>query len=470
MHFIDLAYVIPELTVLGAALALLVAGMAVSEGWVRGLAVILVGTAAAVSVAELMHFSGEALTLFNGMVVRTGHVYLSRAIVLLTGFAAFLLFFFAGRSYRYEFSVLMLLATLGAVCIVQADHFLSFYLSFELIGFASYILVCFNRSSKQASEAAIKFFILGAISSCLMLYGISFVYGYSPSFEFSVIAKVLAGNGSLGETFGCTLVLVGVLFKLAVVPFHMWLPDTYQGASTVAVMFFTIVTKTALILAVTRVTRELDSSVFTFQLVMMLLAIASMVVGELAAMQQKNIKRLLAYANIGHIGYVIAAIVGNNATFSALLYYTITYVLINTWIFSIVLMYDDEGFEIPSMAGISTKYPLMSFMLVLSMLASSGLPPFSGFFAKYAILKAMAALGAGSWHIFMCIAFLSITSIIPCYYCFRIAKVVYFDEAKGDAPVVTQNIGLYAAALISVVLSVIVVFYRDRFDSVLGNL
>ncbi|QJC27468.1 NADH-quinone oxidoreductase subunit N [Anaplasma platys] len=465
MYFKDLAYVIPELTMLGASLALLIAGMAIGERWVRGLAVLFVGSASGVAAAELAQFSGDAVSLFNGMIARTGHVYLSRVIVLLTGLAAFLLFFFANRSYRYEFSVLMLLATLGSVCIVQADHFLSFYLSFELIGFASYILVCFNRSSRKASEAAIKFFILGAISSCLMLYGISFVYGYSSSFEFSVLAKVLAGEGSMGEAFGCALVLVGVLFKLAAVPFHMWLPDTYQGASTVAVMFFTIVTKTALILTVTRVTRALDTSLFTYQWVMVLLAISSMVVGEFGAMQQKNIKRLLAYANIGHIGFVIAALAGNNATFNALLYYTVTYVLINMWIFSIVLMYDDEGFEIPSMAGISAKYPIMSLMLVSSMLASSGLPPFSGFFAKYAILKSVASLSAGNLHIFVCIIFLSITSIIPCYYCFRIAKVVYFDEARDDVPAIIGSVGLYVVALVSVVLSVIMVFYRDHFDA-----
>lgn len=464
MYFKDLAYVIPELITLGAALALLVAGMILSERWVRGLAVVFVGAAAAFAFSELASFSTRNVVyLFNGMVVRTGHVYLSRVIVLFTGFASFALSFFANRAYRYEFSVLMLLATVGSVCVVQASHLLSFYLSFELIGFASYILVCFNRSSRKSSEAAIKFFILGAMSSCIMLYGISFVYGYSSSFEFSVLTKVLSGQGSLGETFGCTLIMVGVLFKLAAVPFHMWLPDTYQGASTMAVMFFTIVTKTALILAIAGVTRELDASVFTFQWVMMLLAVVSMVVGELGAMQQSNIKRLLAYANIGHVGYVLAAVGGNNATFSALLYYTITYVLINMWIFSIVLMYDDEGFEIPSISGIAAKYPLMSLMFSLSMLASSGLPPFSGFFAKYSILKSVAALGASSVHIFVCIAFLSITSIIPCYYCFRIARVVYFDEAKGDFPGIVQNVGLYTVAFVSVLLSVIVVLYRDRF-------
>ncbi|WP_249548413.1 NADH-quinone oxidoreductase subunit N [Anaplasma phagocytophilum] len=459
----DFLYIVPEIIVLGSALALLVLGMFNSERRVRSISLVSVAVAAVLACKELIYFSGEEVSLFGGFVVRTAHTCLARAIVAVSGLFAFLLFSFAKRSYRYEFAVLMLFAFLGTLTLVEAHHFLSFYLSFELIGFASYILVCFNRSSIKASEAAIKFFVLGALSSCIMLYGISLVYGYASEFSLDVVSNVLGGGESLGATFGCALVLVGLLFKLGAVPFHMWIPDTYEGAPTVAVVFFTIVTKTAMILAFTGLMQDVVMPTTGFVWSMLLMAALSMVVGEFSAMQQKNIKRLFAYANIGHIGYVLAGMsTGYVVTFKPVLFYVVTYLLINVWIFTVLLRYDDEGFEITDVSGLATKNPFLAFAFVTAMFASAGLPPFSGFFAKYTLLKAIAGVDAFGVPTLACVVFLCLTSIIPCFYCFRIAKVVYFDVPTGEYPVIRRNVALSVMTFVAVILSLVVVLLRER--------
>ncbi|SCV66818.1 NADH-quinone oxidoreductase subunit N [Anaplasma phagocytophilum] len=462
MYLSDFLYIVPEITVLGSALALLVLGMFTSERRVRSMSLISVAIAAVLACKELIYFSGEEVSLFGGFVVRTAHTCLARAVVAVSGLFAFLLFFFAKRSYRYEFAVLMLFAFLGTLTLVEAHHFLSFYLSFELIGFASYILVCFNRSSIKASEAAIKFFVLGALSSCIMLYGISLVYGYASEFSLGVVSKVLGGEESLGATFGCALVLVGLLFKLGAVPFHMWIPDTYEGAPTVAVVFFTIVTKTAMVLAFAGLMQGVVIPTTGFVWSMLLMAALSMVVGEFSAMQQKNIKRLFAYANIGHIGYVLAGMSTGVVTFKPVLFYVVTYLLINVWIFTVLLRYDDEGFEITDVAGLAARNPFLAFTFVAALLASAGLPPFSGFFAKYTLLKAIAGVDAFGVPTLVCVVFLCLTSIIPCFYCFRIAKVVYFDVPTGEHSATSRNVGLSIMAFVAVTLSLVVVLLRER--------
>ncbi|MDB1135158.1 NADH-quinone oxidoreductase subunit N [Candidatus Anaplasma sp. TIGMIC] len=469
MYFSDLSHIVPELFVLGSALTLLILGMFMGERWVRGLATVAMGITSIISCMEFMRFTGGSVTLFRGFVSLMGHTYLSRAIVSIAGLFTFILFFCSKRDYRYEFSVMMLFAILGAMSLMISQHFLSFYLSFELIGFSTYILVCFNRSSRKATEAAIKLFILGALSSCIMLYGISLVYGYAADFEFQVFTRVLSGEECLGATLGCVLILIGVLFKLAAVPFHMWMPDTYQGAPTPAVVLFTIVTKTAIVLTITKVTSALTVQSGWFVVIMLVLASMSIVFGEFCAMRQDNIKRLLAYANVGHMGYVLAGIGGMySTTFNPLLYYVVTYVLINVWIFSVLLAYCDEGFDISRIAGLGKKNPILAFSFVTSMLAFAGLPPFSGFFAKYTLLKAIVGIDAYSYTVLVGIVFLCITSIVPCFYCFRIARVVYFDNPIEDYREARKNRGLAVIAIISVTLSLVMILFRERFESVLS--
>ena len=467
MYLSGLAHILPELVILGSALVLLIAGMFVSEKWVRVGASLSVAAAAVISYVEYRGFTGPSIQFFSGFVMHTEHTYLARFVVGVAGVFAFLLFLLSDRKYRYEFSVVMLFAVLGSTSLVIANHFLSFYLSLELIGFASYILVCFDRDSRLASEAAIKFFILGALSSCITLYGISLVYGYAGSLEFGVLSKILEGGESLGATLGCVLILTGILFKLGSVPFHMWLPDTYQGAPTVAVALFTIVTKTAVALTFAKIVQELDVPAQGFRWSMLLVASLSMIVGELCAMQQDNIKRLFAYANIGHLGYILAAIGGGyEPTFASMLYYVVVYLLINIWLFSILLRYGDGGFGIKSIAGMGTKNPVIALSLVLALLAAAGLPPLPGFFAKYTLLKAIVGAGSLDAPVLACVTFLCMASIVPCFYSFRIAKVVYFDDITAEYPAVSRGVGLSVIAFVSVMLSVITVLSRERLEAV----
>ncbi|MFV9838630.1 MAG: NADH-quinone oxidoreductase subunit N [Aaplasma endosymbiont of Hyalomma asiaticum] len=467
MYLSGLAHILPELVILGSALVLLIVGMFVGEKWVRVASSLSVVAAAVISYVEYRGFSGPGSQFFSGFIMHTEHTYLARLVVCVSCIFSFLLFLSSSRKCRYEFSVVMLFAVLGSISLVIANHFLSFCLSLELIGFASYILVCFDRDSKLASEAAIKFFILGALSSCITLYGISLVYVYATSFEFGVLASILEGRESLGATLGCAFILTGILFKLGSVPFHMWLPDTYQGAPTVAVALFTIVTKTAVVLAFAKIIQGIGVMSQGFKWAMLLAASLSMIVGELCAMQQNNIKRLFAYANIGHLGYVLAGICGGyELTFGAVLYYVVSYILINVWLFSVLLRYGDNGFEISSIGGMGKKNPVMALSFVSAMLAAAGLPPFSGFFAKYTLLKAIVGAGALDVPVLACVVLLCITSIVPCFYSFRIARVVYFTGVTENYPVVSRSAGLSAIAFISVMLSVIIVLSKERLEAV----
>ena len=461
--------IVPELVLVCAILASLVAGMFVKETVVRGMAVGFCGVAAVVSFFEL-NFYGKYGPLLGGFLIRTDYIYLARALVIGAAFAVSLMYFFVQRSYRYEFSVMMLLASLGAVTVVEANNFLSFYLSFELVGFSSYIMTCFNRSSTASSEAAVKFFILGAMSSCIMLYGISFIYGYSTSLSFSALEDVLLGRGTIGVTFGCTLCLIGVLFKLAAVPFHTWVPDTYRGAPTATVAFFTLVSKTAITLLCARFAAELPTISEGFQKIMLILAALSVTVGELGALQQRNAKKLVAYANIGHLGYVLAGIGAGSVAAAPVLYYVIVYFFINACVFSILLKYDDDGFDMLKIAGMGRKNPVSACILVVTMLALAGLPPFPGFFAKYSILRAIVAgvTDAFSIHALISILSLSITSIIPCFYCFRIAKVIYFDESSEDYADISGR-GLCIITCACILLGVSMIPLMNSFMSYFGH-
>ncbi|MGN7678682.1 MAG: NADH-quinone oxidoreductase subunit N [Anaplasma sp.] len=454
----DLPYVVPELCLLGFAMVALLLGMVVSERWVRRLSAASMGVVALLSGVVLRRYEIVDASLFGGFVLHTSYTCLAQVCVSVAGFIAFLLLLCSKQRYRHEFSVVMLFATLGAMILVKAGHLLSFYLALELHSLSSCVLVCFNRNSRRSSEAAIKFFVLGALSSCIVLYGISLIYGHASDLGYDVIIEALRGEqSSLGLVLGCAFVLVGMLFKLSAVPFHMWAPDAYQGSPTVAMAFFFIVTKSAIILLVTGVFMRAGVPAWDFRSVLIAcVGVSSVIVGELGALRQDNMKRLLAYSNIGHLGYVLVAIISHGSSVYPLYQYVIVSWVVNAWIFSVLLRYNDNGPRFIDISGMHMSNPVVACSLVVSMIAVAGFPPFPSFFAKYALLESIMALNTSEISTLCYVLFLCMASVLPCFYCFRIAKVVYFDKpvSKGRV-VISEGWGLSAVGAVCILFSML---------------
>ncbi|MFV9877888.1 MAG: NADH-quinone oxidoreductase subunit N [Anaplasma ovis] len=463
----DLLYMLPELYLLGSAMVALLLGMVVDARWIHRLSAISMGVVVVLSWwSGVAHHVAGDVHLFSGLVLHTQYTCVSRIFVGIAGFVVSLLFLCAKREVRYEFSVVMLFAALGAMTLVQAGHFLSLYISLELNSLSSCVLVCFNRGSERASESALKFFILSALSSCIMLYGISLVYGYSTGLECGVMREILEGRASLGATLGCAFILVGVLFKLAVAPFHMWAVDTYHGSPMAAMAFFFIVTKSTAILLLARIIGENGILQQSILFGIIFVSGLSAIIGELGALRQSNIKRLLAYSNIGQLGYVLPVVALHGTSSCVISHYVLTSLVINAWIFSVLLRYDDEGFELADLAGMYRNNPFVAFSLVTSMISTAGFPPFVGCWPKYFLLKSIVMSDIPAVVAFPYVLFACAVGAVPCFYCFRIARVVYFDQpARGaEHPALPRRLGLTAVAVVCTLLSVAALFLAQYFD------
>ncbi|MCU7611590.1 NADH-quinone oxidoreductase subunit N [Anaplasma capra] len=463
---------LPELCLLGSAVVALLLGMVVNAKLVCRLLVASMGAVVLLAFLDFIHHA-EDVSLFNSFLLHTQCTRASRVMVGMAGFLSLFLYLCAGSKLRYEFPVVAMFAVLGAMLLVQTNHFLSFYLSFELIGIPSCIMVCFNRDSKRSSEAAVKFFILGALTSCIMLYGTSLLYGYSPGLGCEIVRKVSEGGASLGASLGCVFIVVGVLFKLSAVPFHMWAVDTYQGSPTAALAFFFMVIKTAMTLLLAQIIGGNQALTESFATMFVCVGGLSTIVGELGALRQSCIKRLLAYSNIGHLGYVLPVIVLKGTSSYAIFQYIFTYWIINAWTLSVLLRYKDDGPELTDLTGMCKNNPFVAFSLVASMISAAGVPPFPGFFAKYSLLKSIAMSGLPAAVAFPYVLFLCVAGIVPCFYCFRIAKVVYFDQPVGArAKYLTElphSLGLSAVAVACALLSIIALFSAKYFDILLSR-
>jgi NADH-quinone oxidoreductase subunit N len=299
----------------------------------------------------------------------------------------------------------------------------------ELQSLALYVLATFNRNNLKSSEAGLKYFVLSALSSGLLLYGCSLIYGFSGSTNFEIIASQLNSN-EYALTFGIVFILVGLAFKISAVPFHMWAPDVYEGSPTTVTLFFTMVPKIA---ALTVFIRFLYvpflELIDQWQMILVFLSIASMLFGAIAAIGQKNIKRLIAYSSIGHIGYALAGVASasNDGIQSSVIYLTI-YIVMNLGLFSCLLMLrrNDNYYEsIDDLSGLSKNHPILSFSLLVILFSLAGIPPLAGFFAKFYIFKAVIEQ---SMYFLAIVGLLS--TVIAAFYYLRIIKIIYFDPEK----------------------------------------
>ena len=337
-----------------------------------------------------------------------------------------------------EFMVLTLFATLGMMVMISANNFLTLYLGLELLSLSLYALVALQRDSAVATEAAMKYFVLGALASGLLLYGMSMLYGATGSLELGVISDAIqlgTANKAL-VVFGLVFIVSGLAFKLGVVPFHMWLPDVYHGAPTAITMLIGSAPKLAAFAFVARILVEgLQPLVQHWSGMLIILAIASMAIGNLVAIAQTNIKRMLAYSTIAHMGFMLLGLLsGGIEGYGASMFYVVIYALMSLGVFGIVMLLSREGFEadmLNDFKGLSQRSPWLAFMMLLLMFSMAGVPPTVGFYAKFSVLNAVVQAGH-LWLAVLAVMF----SLIGAFYYLRIVKLMYFDAPESHAPVV----------------------------------
>ena len=375
---------------------------------------------------------------FNTMFVDDGLArFLKLLLLASSGFSLLLstTYMDQAKLAKPEYPVLILFATLGMMLMVSASNLLSLYVGLELQSLALYVLAAFNRESAKSSEAGLKYFVLGALSSGLLLYGISLIYGYAGSADFVKLAFVLrdAPHPMLGIIFGMVFICAALAFKVSAVPFHMWTPDVYEGAPTPVTAFFSAGPKIAALGLLVRVLREpLLALSPQWDQVMVFAAVASMLLGSLAGLKQKNLKRLMAYSSIANVGYALTGIaVLSKSGLSAMLIYLAVYFLNTLGAFGVILCLRRQGKpaeELSDLAGLSKSNPLMALAMTMFMFSLAGVPPLAGFFGKYFIF--LSAVQANM----VPLAIIGVlTSVIAAFYYLRIIKVMYFDE--GTSPI-----------------------------------
>jgi NADH-quinone oxidoreductase subunit N len=333
------------------------------------------------------------------------------------------------KIFKIEYPILILSSVLGMMVMISSNDLIVFYMGLELQSLALYVLATFNRDQLKSSEAGLKYFVLSALSSGLLLYGCSLIYGFTGSTNFDLIANQL-NSDQYALTFGIVFILVGLAFKISAVPFHMWAPDVYEGSPTSVTLFFTIVPKVAALTVFIRFLYvPFINLIDQWQMIIIFLSIASMLLGAIAAIGQTNLKRLIAYSSISHIGYALAGIAtgSNDGIQSSVIYITI-YILMNLGLFSCLLMMkrNNRYFEdIEDLSGLSKNHPLLSLSFLIILFSLAGIPPLAGFFAKFYIFKSVLEQ---SMYFLAIVGLLS--TVVAAFYYLRIIKIIYFDKEK----------------------------------------
>ena len=333
------------------------------------------------------------------------------------------------KIFLIEYPILILCSILGMMVMISSNDLMVFYIGLELQSLALYVLASFNRDQLKSSEAGLKYFVLSALSSGLLLYGCSLIYGFTGSTNFNIIATTM-NSEQYGLTFGIVFILVGLGFKISAVPFHMWAPDVYEGSPTSVTLFFAIVPKIAALTVFIRFLYvPFINMMDQWQSILIFLSIASMIFGAVAAIGQNNLKRLVAYSSISHIGYALAGLsVGSNEGIQSSIIYISIYLVMNLGLFSCMFMMkrNDQYFEtIEDLSGLSKKHPLLSLSLLVMLFSLAGIPPLAGFFAKLYVFKAVIEQ---SMYFLAIVGLLS--TVIAAFYYLRIIKVIYFDEEE----------------------------------------
>jgi NADH-quinone oxidoreductase subunit N len=438
---------LPEMLLAASAMALLMLGAIRGEGSWRLVSWLAIAVLIVILIV-VESGGGAARVGFYGVFVTDAFARFMKALVLIGSAVTILI----GMNYndeqgiaRFEFPVLILLSTTGMMVMISANDLITLYVGLELQNLALYVVAGFNRDSVRSSEAGLKYFVLGALSSGMLLYGASLIYGFTGTTAFVDIAKLVAGGmPPTGLIVGLIFVVVGLAFKVSAVPFHMWTPDVYEGAPTPVTAFFAVAPKiAALALFVRFMIEPFGALIDEWRQLIIFLSIASMVLGAVAAIAQESIKRLMAYSSIGHVGYALIGLApGTAAGIRGVLVYMAIYLFMTLGTWTVILCMRRQGRMlegISDLSGLSRSQPGLALALAIFMFALSGVPPTAGFFGKlYVFLAAIDAKLTGLAVIGV------VTSVVSAFYYLRVVKVMYFDEPAPafDSPISTELKGV----------------------------
>jgi len=369
---------------------------------------------------------------------------------------------------KFEYPILILISILGMFFMVSSNDLILFYLGLELQSLSLYILAAFDRDNIKSTESGIKYFVLSALSSGLLLYGCSLLYGFTESTNFDTISNEMT-NKNTGAIFAMVFIMVGLAFKISAVPFHMWTPDVYEGSPTSVTHFFAVVPKIAGIAVVIRfMDIPFKNILYEWQNILIFLSIASMILGAVAAIGQKNIKRLMAYSSIGHIGFVLAGIATGTASgYASSITYTIIYIVMNIGAFSCIYLMRKKGVyseEISDLSGLSKNQPILSIAFLIIFFSLAGIPPLAGFFAKFYIFMSVVEN-----EMYMLAIIGLLTTVVSAFYYLKIIKTIYFDEEKANFDQI-KNISITSTIFLACIILVSFFIYPAVLDNVTSSL
>ncbi len=465
MQAIPYIYILPELFLSVAIMSLLMLGVFIKKSF--KLVSLLTILSLAFAIILVLNQPSEVVKIFNESYIIDKLSIFMKVLTLL--FCLFVLL--SSKDYiknnnidKIEYPIIILASILGMILMISSYDLIVFYLGLELQSLCLYILASFKREDVRSSEAGLKYFVLSALASGLLLYGCSLIYGFTGSTNFETITTNL-NEANKGAVFGIVFIIVGLAFKVSAVPFHMWSPDVYEGSPTSVTNFFALIPKIAAISVFIRFMYVPFINVINqWQVIIIFLSIASMIVGAVAAIGQQNIKRLMAYSSIGHMGYALAGLAtGTNEGIQSLIIYLTIYLVMNLGAFGCIFMMKRENIfyeNINDLSGLSKNHPILAFSFLIILFSLAGIPPLAGFFAKFYIFMAVIEVKMYALAIIGLV-----TTVVSAFYYIRIIKVIYFDNPKKPFDK-NYDFGLK----ISLILSSILILVYFIYPSILTDL
>jgi NADH-quinone oxidoreductase subunit N len=450
-----ITFILPELFLSTSIMFLLMLGVFIKKSF--KLVNLLTYLILIFATALVLNQPNEIIKIFNESYIIDRLSIFMKTLTLM--FCLFVLFSSAdyikiNNINKIEYPIIVLSATLGMLLMISSYDLIVFYLGLELQSLCLYILAAFKKDNERSTEAGLKYFVLSALASGLLLYGCSLIYGFTGSTNFEIISKNL-NNENTGAVFGIVFILVGLAFKVSAVPFHMWTPDVYEGSPTSVTSFFALIPKIAAISVFIRFMYVPFINVIDqWQIIIVFLSVASMILGAIAAIGQTNIKRLMAYSSIGHMGYALAGLAtGTNEGIQSTIIYLTIYLVMNLGAFGCIFMIKRENIyyeNISDLSGLSKNHPMLSLSLLIIFFSLAGLPPLAGFFAKFYIFMAVIEVKMYALAIIGLV-----TTVVSAFYYLRIIKIIYFDKPKKPYDTI-YDLGLKTTLILS---SIIILIY-----------
>lgn len=463
----DLLLIIPQIFLLFSAIILLMLGSFTKKNSAKIIVYFSVLTLFLVTFLEIL-MPWDIHVIFNNSLVENGFSRFVKSIIFMS--SAFVIILSSKWLIRYdekafEYPILILFSSLGMSLMISANDLITLYLAIELQSLPLYVMAAFKRDSVESGEAGIKYFVLGALSSSLFLFGSSLIYGFTGSIEFSEISRSIdILNINSGIVVGIVFILSGLIFKISAVPFHMWTPDVYEGSATPITAFFATAPKMAAMCMLVNILYGPFSGAFeSWQQIIIFVSIASMSLGSFVAIRQSNIKRLLAYSSIAHMGFALIGLISplSQLGVQALLIYMLIYIVTNLGVFACIISLEkNEGETISNtddLSGLSKKYPFISFSMAMLMFSFAGIPPLAGFFGKYLIFRSAIENGLIEIAVFGLII-----SVVAAFYYIRIIKIMYFDESNIKITMLSSK-GLNITNVICTIFIVFFIFIYSIF-------